>query len=108
MYRAGNFVHADLGLLLPRGTVSSYRQLFETLSKSINFTESWIISSMPRGGLQIVQPGNLDEARLKAYANEFHAHDAMSWRAIIADQPVCGRECWASSSATNSKRGGSA
>lgn len=74
--------------------MSSYCQLVETLSKSINFTESWIISSMPRGGLQIVQPGDLDEARLKAYANEFHAHDSMSWRAIIADQPVCARDCW--------------
>jgi len=49
---------------------------------------------MPRGGLQIVQPTNLAEARLKSYAAEFHAHDALSWRAIIDHRPVCAEECW--------------
>lgn len=49
---------------------------------------------MPRGGLQIVQPSNLPDARLKAYADQHHAHDAITWRAIIAKRPVRGLQCF--------------
>lgn len=72
----------------------SYRQQFETLSRAVGFSESLIVSSMPRGGLQIVQPANVTEMRLKSYAGEFHTHDALSWRALITRRPVCAAQCW--------------
>jgi AraC-like DNA-binding protein len=72
----------------------SKRQFFDNLSRVLRFSESWIVSSMPRGGLQIVQPANLGDFWLKPYTREFHAHDAVTWRAIIERQPVRAEECY--------------
>jgi len=49
---------------------------------------------MPRGGLQIVQPSEVADAWLKSYAAQFHAHDALSWRAIMSKRPVRTEEAW--------------
>lgn len=49
---------------------------------------------MPRGGLQIVQPSHLGERWVKPYTTEFHLFDALAWRAIVDNKPVCGRDAW--------------
>jgi AraC-like DNA-binding protein len=73
-----------------------YRQVIDNLAKAVRFSEAWMVSSMPRGGLQILQPAHLGDAWLKPYGREFHAHDAMTWRAITKNRPVRGEECFGS------------
>ncbi len=72
-----------------------HRQLFENLSKNVPFSQAWVISSVPRGGLQILQPSNVPDIWVKPYARQFHAQDAITWRAILAKgHHVCGEDCW--------------
>jgi AraC-like DNA-binding protein len=49
---------------------------------------------MPRGGLQVVQPGTAREDLMRAYARDSHLDDAMTWRAIAERRPVRAREAW--------------
>ena len=72
----------------------SHRQLFDSLSKVVRFSEAWLVSTLPRGGLQIVQPSHLGERWVKPYATEFHVYDASAWQAIIEDRAVRGDEAW--------------
>src|SRR2546423_12056609 len=77
-----------------RGDTVSYRQLFETLGKTIPFAEGFVVTSLPRGGLQIVQPAKVPEALLKGYGKEFHAEDRATWYALQSQRPVRGAEAF--------------
>jgi AraC-like DNA-binding protein len=72
----------------------SHRQIFDSLGKSVSFAEAWLVSAMPRGGLQIVQPSHLNESWVKPYATEYHAEDALSWRAILEGRTLTSDEVW--------------
>jgi AraC-like DNA-binding protein len=75
----------------------SYKQLFESLAKAVDCTEAWITSSMPRGGLQILQPSGLPDGRVKAYSHDFHEFDCASWQAIIQKRALKGDDCFPNS-----------
>jgi AraC-like DNA-binding protein len=60
----------------------------------VRFSEAWLVSTLPRGGLQIVQPANIGERWVKPYGMEFHAFDSAAWKAILDDRPVRGEEVW--------------
>jgi len=76
-----------------RGHVA-YRQLFEKLSNAVPSTEFWVTSSMPRGGLQIVQPSHVFETLLKEYGKEMNLHDAGTWHAIDTGKTLRGDGCF--------------
>ncbi len=76
-----------------RGHVA-HRQLFEKLSNTVVSTEFWVTSSMPRGGLQIVQPSHVLETLLKAYGKEMSLQDAGTWRAIDTGKTLRGDDCF--------------
>jgi AraC-like DNA-binding protein len=66
---------------------SSSRQSWTSLIRDIEATQAVVISSGPRGRLQIVQPQKVSDALVRAYDREFQTEDQASWRAI-ADQNV--------------------
>jgi AraC-like DNA-binding protein len=72
----------------------SYSQVFDGLKKVVRFSQAWLVSAMPRGGSQIIQPPHLSEGWSRAYAGEFHAEDTPSWKAILESKTVCADECW--------------
>ncbi len=47
-----------------------------------------MISSVPRGRLQIVQPQKVSDSLVRAYDREFHTEDLASWTAITDQQAV--------------------
>jgi AraC-like DNA-binding protein len=49
---------------------------------------------MPRGGLQIAQPGHLSDSILKNYNRSIHAEDRAAWRAMMDRQPVRPQASW--------------
>jgi AraC-like DNA-binding protein len=71
-----------------RGDHSSHRQTFENLARELTAAETVLVSSLPRGGLQMVQPQRVSETLVKAYGREFQALDEVTWRAIIENAPV--------------------
>jgi AraC-like DNA-binding protein len=70
-----------------------YRQIFDLLQAELPFAEAIIVTSLPRGGLQIVQP-RMPEAFTRAYSRDLHSYDRLTWRAIASGHPVRARDIW--------------
>src|ERR1700704_4348334 len=79
-----------------KGESVPYRQIFDLVAKSIPSAEVLAISSLPRGGLQIVQPSTCPEILVKGYNRELHVEDRLTWQAIIKGKPVRGITAWGS------------
>jgi AraC-like DNA-binding protein len=77
-----------------RGDNLSYRQVFDHIARTVPFTEAVVITTMPRGTLQLVQPMRVCEMLLKSYSKEFHTEDRATWRAVLEQKPVRGEDCW--------------
>jgi len=71
-----------------------YRLVFELLSRTLPFAEGAVVSSLPRGGMQVVQPLKVSASLVKSYAQGAHLHDRLSWRAIVSDNPIRETDCW--------------
>jgi len=79
-----------------RGETLSYKQLFEVIGKFVSFEMGIVVTSLPRGGLQIVQPPRVPDMFLKGYAKEHHAEDRVSWQAIATQKPQNGASAFGS------------
>jgi len=86
-----------------KGESLQYRQIFDQLAPHLPFSEALVISSLPRGGLQIVQPPRLREVLTRSYTREMHAHDRLTWQAISQGHPVRASEAWAGADLENSR-----
>jgi AraC-like DNA-binding protein len=71
-----------------RGEQPVYRPILETLTKELALAEAIVVSSLPRGGLQIIQPQKLNELFLKTYERQFATQDELTWQAISRNAPV--------------------
>ncbi len=77
-----------------KGDTLSYRQVFDQIAQIIPLTEGLIVTSLPRGSLQIAQPQRVSEALVRGYAKSFHLLDRPSWHAMGQQRPVRASECW--------------
>jgi len=76
-----------------RETVS-VRGLVDALRKAATFSQGIVITSMPRGSLEIAQPAHVPESVVKNYNRTIHAQDRAVWRAMVERQPVRPQACW--------------
>src|SRR3954467_15479201 len=74
----------------------SYKQILDTVFKTIAFDLGAMMTTVPRGGLQLAQPLRLPEFFQKAYLREFSEEDRASWQAILKNHPVTGSAAWGS------------
>jgi AraC-like DNA-binding protein len=66
-----------------------FRRAFDALAKAMpGAVEAVVVTTMPRGSLQLAQPAHLSESLLKTYAQEFHAEDRLTWQAVLEHKPV--------------------
>src|SRR5687768_14249022 len=77
-----------------KGEALPYRQIFDQLGEIVPLREALIVTSLPRGSLQIAQPQRLPEALIRGYAKEFHLLDRATWQAIAQNRPVRARDVW--------------
>jgi len=77
------------------------RNLLEWLKKSVPFAHGVVITTVPRGDLQVAQPANVGEPLLKAYAGGLQAEDCVTWQAILQKRVVRGGDCWGDTPADN-------
>src|SRR4051812_12527452 len=77
-----------------QGESLPYRQIFDAVAKAIPCAQVLMVSSLPRGGLQIVQPSNCPEVLVKGYNRDFHTEDRLTWQAIQKGSPVRGTTAW--------------
>jgi AraC-like DNA-binding protein len=69
----------------------SFRQFVDGLMREVPCAEVILLSTLPRGGLQIVQPQKVVESFLKAYVRQWHTEDETSWRAISTGKVAKGK-----------------
>jgi AraC-like DNA-binding protein len=70
------------------GESYSFREFVDGLIRDIPAAEVLLSTTLPRGGLQIVQPQKINESFIKAYVREWHTQDIASWQAIGSGEPV--------------------
>src|SRR6185436_6161075 len=76
------------------GDALNYRQLFDKLHQAVVFAEAAVVTSLPRGSLQVVHPQNISDSLLKSYLKEYNTHDRPAWEAIMRQQAVTAEQCW--------------
>ena len=62
------------------------RNLLEWLRKSLPFAHGLLVTTLPRGDVQIAQPANVAESQLRAYAEGLHAEDHLTWQALLRNK----------------------
>jgi AraC-like DNA-binding protein len=67
----------------------------EQLRSHANFAQGLVLSTLPRGGLQVAQPLNVSEGIVKAYTDGLHAQDRLTWQAIVRNEPVRASDAFA-------------
>jgi len=60
----------------------------DTLVKEVPCSEAILLTTLPRGGLQIAQPQKLSDNFLKAYVRDWHAHDEVAWKSLLSGKPA--------------------
>jgi AraC-like DNA-binding protein len=69
----------------------SYRQFVDGLVREVPCAEVILLTTLPRGGLQIIQPQKVVESFLKSYVRQWHLEDETSWKAISTGKAVKGK-----------------
>jgi AraC-like DNA-binding protein len=77
-----------------RPDASAVRTALEEIRREIVYTEALVISTLPRGSLQITQPHNLSDSLLKAYSREFHAKDRLTWQVMLQKRALRLSQAW--------------
>ena len=67
-----------------------FKQALELLEQTIPAAHGMVVTVLPRGALQIVQPARLPEALLKGYTREYHLEDRLTWATILGGKPLTG------------------
>jgi AraC-like DNA-binding protein len=78
------------------------RQVFDLISQSVPFSLGLIVSTLPRGGLHVVQPAKCPETLLKSYVRDLHREDRVTWNAILRGQTVRGTDLGSAADFPNS------
>ena len=85
----------------PRDQVNP-RQLLDQLKKSVPAAQGLVITTVPRGGLQIMQPSTVPDSLVKAYTNELHTEDRLSWQSIFKRKAQRASDLWSNKELENS------
>src|SRR5689334_8763222 len=78
------------------------RQLLDQLRKAVPSAQGLVITTVPRGGLQVLQPSTVPETLVKSYTNSLHTEDRLSWQAILKRKPQRASDAWSSKELENS------
>ena len=75
-----------------RSDSTHVRTGFEQAMKSIPSAQAVIITTMPRGSLQIAQPARVPESLLRAYSREQHLNDRLTWHVMSENRAARARD----------------
>jgi AraC-like DNA-binding protein len=72
------------------------KHLLDQLKKAVPTAQGLVITTVPRGGLQVMQPSSVPDTLVKAYTNSLHAEDRLTWQSILKRKPQRASDCWSS------------
>jgi AraC-like DNA-binding protein len=70
------------------------RQLLEQVRKAVPSTQGLIVTTVPRGGLQVMQPSSISDSLVKAYVTTLHMEDRLTWQTVLKHKPHRLMDCW--------------
>jgi AraC-like DNA-binding protein len=70
------------------------RQLLEQIRKAVPAAQGLVTTTVPRGGLQLIQPSSVPDTLVKSYTNGLHAEDRLTWQSILKRKPQRAVDCW--------------
>lgn len=70
------------------------KQLFDYVRQIVPFSQGLLVSTLPRGGMHIVQPGKVADSLMKAYDRSLQAEDRLAWQAVMRNQALRIDELW--------------
>jgi AraC-like DNA-binding protein len=73
------------------GESFSFRQFVDGFNREVPSAEVVLMTTLPRGGLQITQPQKVSDSFMKSYVREWHTEDDASWKAITTGKPTRGK-----------------
>ena len=73
---------------------TSPRQLLDQLRKAVPTAQGLVVTTVPRGGLQVLQPSTVPESLVKAYTNALHAEDRLTWQTILKRKAQRASDAW--------------
>ena len=65
---------------------------FGALRQQVPHSQGFVATTLPRGGLQLLQPRAVPEGILKPYTREAFAYDVLSWQTMKSGKPLRGEE----------------
>lgn len=72
----------------------SLREVFDEVRKSVPFEIAWVVTTLPRSGLQIAQPQRVPEGLLRAYVRDYHRYDYPTWQAVLKQTVLTSSDLW--------------
>ena len=72
------------------------RQLLEQLRKAVPAAQGLVITTVPRGGLQVLQPSTVPETLVKSYTTSLHTEDRLTWQSILKRKAQRATDAWSS------------
>ncbi len=73
------------------GESFGFRPYFDALAREIPCSEILLLTTLPTGGLRVIQPQKVSDNLAKAYAAQWQSHDYASWKAISTGEPARGK-----------------
>ncbi len=80
--------NTDLVELVDGGDAIGFGPTFDALRRAIPFDQALISTTLPRGGLQVVQPRQPDPGWVRSYSREHHLLDIVAWQALLLDRSL--------------------
>ena len=71
-----------------QGETIAYNASFDHLKRLVAFSDATIATTLPRGGLQIIQPRQTDPSRMRLYSRQMFSLDAPAWQAMSHGKAV--------------------
>jgi AraC-like DNA-binding protein len=89
-----NLPHA--ALRAGRGDANAARPLVDLVAQTVPCAQALLLSTLPRGSLDLVQPARVPESMRRVYSDGFHRHDRVAWQAIMRGKAVRASDVWPS------------
>ena len=70
------------------------RQLLDQLKKTVPSAQGLVVTTVPRGGLQVMQPSSVSDSLVKAYSAALHTEDKLTWQTILKHKPQRVGDVW--------------
>ena len=81
-------------LSVRESTAPGPRQLLEQVRKAVPAAQGLVVTTVPRGGLQVMQPATVSDSLVKAYSATLHTEDRLTWQTILKHKPQRLGDAW--------------